>query len=121
MYRYLCKLVKVVDGDTIDVEVNLGFYLRQEMRLRLRGIDTPEVRGESKERGLVSKAYVKDVLESATTIGIITHKFGKYGRYVADVYYSKDLLQQESIFREGNSLISELLEKDLAEPVDYDT
>ena len=64
MYEYNCKIVKVVDGDTVDVDIDLGFgvWMRNE-RVRLYGIDAPESRTRDKEEkkyGLASKKYVQD-------------------------------------------------------------
>ena len=85
MFEYKCKLIKVVDGDTIDIDIDLGFgvWLRNQ-RVRLYGIDTPE----SRTRDLEEKKYglaAKDFLVKWTSGGelkIKTHKDerGKFGR-----------------------------------------
>ena len=67
MYQYKCKLVKVVDGDTIDVDIDLGFgvWLRKQ-RIRMYGIDTPESRTrdlEEKRYGLAAKEFVKQFVK----------------------------------------------------------
>ena len=63
MYEYSCKIVRVVDGDTVDVDIDLGFGVwRHKERIRLHGIDTPESRTrdlEEKKFGLLAKAQVK--------------------------------------------------------------
>ena len=64
MYEYRCEIVKVIDGDTVDVDIDLGFgvWLRKE-RIRLRGIDTPESRTrdvEEKKYGLLAKIFYKN-------------------------------------------------------------
>ena len=66
MYEYNCKIVKVVDGDTVDVDIDLGFgvWMRNE-RVRLYGIDAPESRTSDKEEkkyGLAAKKYVQDCM-----------------------------------------------------------
>lgn len=93
MYTYYVHtLDKVVDGDTIDVTIDLGFDIRYSARVRLAGIDTPESRTKDlaeKELGLKSKQYLKDVLESAETIVIRTEKpdsTGKYGRILGWIF-----------------------------------
>lgn len=108
-YIYQAQLVKVVDGDTIDVDVDLGFQIRQKIRLRLAGIDTPEVRGAEREAGLKSKDFVQKQLEAAGSIFVETRKTGKYGRYIAEVFYAPANNQPE------RSLNQELLELGLAE------
>ena len=87
MHEYRCELVRVVDGDTIDVNVDLGYkvWLRKE-RVRLLGINTPESRTrnlEEKAMGLKSKARLKELLPKKFIIR--THKDGKgkFGRILA--------------------------------------
>ena len=86
MYEYKCKIVKVIDGDTVDVDIDLGFgvWLHKE-RIRLYGIDTPE----SRTRDLVEKKYgnmAKDLVLTFMPVGsiqtLITEKdkSGKFGR-----------------------------------------
>lgn len=98
MYEYRAELVRVVDGDTIRFklykDIDIGFHIIQtistEMNFRLIGIDTPELRGIEKQAGLEAKAYVKDYLEKAQSLRVVTHKQGKYGRYLCDVYVMID-------------------------------
>jgi micrococcal nuclease len=87
MYEYRIKQVlKVVDGDTIDVDIDLGFNISYTQRVRLAGIDTPESRTRDlaeKKLGLESKKYLADLLKVATQIVIRTEKpdsTEKYGR-----------------------------------------
>ena len=83
---YVKKVTKVVDGDTIDVEMDLGFDISFSSRVRLAGIDTPESRTRDKMEkalGLEAKAYLKSQIDSAKTIVIKTEKMNsseKYGR-----------------------------------------
>jgi micrococcal nuclease len=93
MYEYrVKKLINVVDGDTIDVEIDLGFDIFIFKRVRLAGIDTPESRTTDKYEkslGLESKAKLKQMLSSATTIVIKTEKpdsSEKYGRVLGWLY-----------------------------------
>ena len=83
---YVKKVTKIVDGDTIDVEIDLGFDISFSSRVRLAGIDTPESRTLDKMEkalGLESKSYLKSQVDSAKTIVIKTEKMNsseKYGR-----------------------------------------
>lgn len=93
MYEYrVKKLIAVIDGDTIDVEIDLGFDISILKRVRLAGIDTPESRTTDKMEkslGLESKAKLKQMLSSATTIVIKTEKpdsSEKYGRVLGWLY-----------------------------------
>jgi len=85
-YWYRAVLVRVVDGDTIDVLVDLGFDVQTSQRLRLLGIDAPETRGKSKVEGKASTRALKALLEEQPYLIIKSRKRGKYGRYLADIY-----------------------------------
>ena len=93
MFEYYVKKVsKVVDGDTIDVEIDLGFDISFSSRVRLAGIDTPESRTADKMEkslGLEAKAYLKHQIESAKAVVIKTEKMDsseKYGRILGWVF-----------------------------------
>lgn len=87
MYTYSAKVLNVVDGDTVDLEVDLGFSIKREDRFRLYGIDTPEIRAKDhveKAAGLAAKARLKDLIEGKDVIiNTIKDKTDKYGRYLA--------------------------------------
>lgn len=83
-FHYSAKLVKVIDGDTIDVLVDLGFEIKMKMRLRLSRIDTPEIRGKERALGLKAKRELKNYLSKDLIIS--TEKRGKFGRYLAEVW-----------------------------------
>ena len=91
MYEYKCKLVKVVDGDTIDVDIDLGFgvWMRNQ-RIRLYGIDTPESRTRDKEEkfyGKLAAQFLKDQCKKGSCITLRTYldKKGKYGRILGEI------------------------------------
>lgn len=97
MYEYFVKEVtKVVDGDTIDVIIDLGFDIMFSSRVRLAGIDTPESRTTDKAEkslGLESKEYLKKNLKDAKPIVIKTEKMNsseKYGRILGWLYINND-------------------------------
>lgn len=93
MYEYRASLVKIIDGDTIDVDIDLGFDVAlKKQRIRLYGINTPESRTrdlEEKKYGLAAKERLKGLLEEADTISIKTEidkkARGKYGRILGTV------------------------------------
>lgn len=85
MYEYRAKLARVVDGDTVYLEVDLGFHIRTELSFRLLGIDAPEVRGSERTAGLKSKAVLEELLTKGT-ITVKTEKTGKYGRWLATIF-----------------------------------
>ena len=86
------KVTKVIDGDTIDVIIDLGFDIMYKSRVRLFGIDTTESRTRDlveKKYGLMSKDFLKDKLKNAEKIVIKTHKgeeTGKFGRILGEIF-----------------------------------
>jgi micrococcal nuclease len=97
MYQYYVKEIKsVVDGDTIDVVIDLGFNILFEQRVRMAGIDTPESRTKDrfeKSLGIESKEYLKKHLKDAKSVVIKTEKMDsseKYGRILGWVYINGD-------------------------------
>lgn len=100
MYKYNAKLIKVVDGDTLDLEIDLGFGIKKIDRFRLYGIDTPETYGKNRsEKGKEATAYVKSKLENCSQIVVETYKDkqGKYGRYLANIIYNNVCLNEELV------------------------
>ena len=90
-YGYSCKLDRVVDGDTCDALIDLGFDTFVKKRIRFYGVDTWESRTRNKEekvKGLAAKAYVKDLLENSDDgkFSIISHGVGKYGRVLGEIF-----------------------------------
>ena len=91
MYEYACEVKRVVDGDTIDVVLDLGFDILHKSRVRLYGIDTPESRTrnlDEKARGKMAGAFLKDAIEKGEKVVIQTKlkdSRGKFGRVLGDV------------------------------------
>ena len=92
-YIYRAKLERVVDGDTIDAMIDIGFDIWIKRRIRYKGIDTWESRTrdlEEKKKGLAAKARTKELLESISSkpgfFRIKSHGVGKYGRVLAEIY-----------------------------------
>jgi micrococcal nuclease len=88
MYTYNIKLDRVIDGDTIDANIDLGFDVWVKKRVRFSGVNTPESRTrdlEEKARGLAAKDRVKQLLEGANTIELNSHGVGKYGRCLGEL------------------------------------
>lgn len=83
MYNYTAKVLRVVDGDTIDVEIDLGFDIWHKTRLRLAHIDAYE---QSTVKGKQATGYLKAALAEEPLVQITTYKPDKYGRYLAEVF-----------------------------------
>ena len=92
MYQYKCKIVKVIDGDTVDIDIDLGFnVIISDQRVRMLGIDTPESRTsnlEEKPRGLLSKKKLEEKLPVGAWVKINTTKSDnnddKFGRILGE-------------------------------------
>lgn len=98
LYFYNAVVDRVVDGDTIDVTIDLGFNVWIKERLRLYGLNTPETRtkdAEEKERGLKAKRYVENQVNSNQgKIQIQSLGKGKYGRVLAEIWVGKNNINE---------------------------
>jgi len=111
MYEYRCKVLKVVDGDTVDVDIDLGFgvWLHDE-RVRIMGIDTPESRTSDKVEklfGLAAKARLKELLGKETILKTQVNKDGedmkgKFGRILGDFVTEDGRMVTEVMIEEGH-------------------
>ena len=102
MYEYRCKITRIVDGDTMDIDIDLGFgvWLHKE-RVRIYGIDTPESRTRDKvekKYGLAAKAFAKSFLcEFKPEVTLVTKEYdakGKFGRILGDFKCKGKMLSQ---------------------------
>ena len=103
------RVTKVVDGDTIDVVIDMGFDILFKSRVRMFGIDTPESRTRDlteKKFGLMSKKYLQDRLKNAKKITIKTHKgeeTGKFGRILGEIFCDGENVNQ-AMCNEGHAV-----------------
>lgn len=109
MFEYYARVHEVIDGDTIDVSVDLGFSIQHLIRLRLYGINTPELRSKDpaeKVMAVTAKNRLIGLIEGKIVkIKTFKDKTDKYGRYLAEVFSSNN----ESI---NNMLLTEGLAKE---------
>ena len=107
MYVYNAKCTRVVDGDTIDAQIDLGFDVHKKIRIRMVGINTPESRTrdlEEKKRGLAAKYRVKELLESQKNKFILhSQGVGKYGRCLGVIFLGESKLQ-DILLEEGHAV-----------------
>jgi endonuclease YncB( thermonuclease family) len=108
-YCYNGTVLKVVDGDTLLVRVDLGFDGFIDDRFRLRGVDAPELETAD---GQMAKRFVMQRLRTGSTVLLLTYGCDKYGRYLADVYFSDGT--QPPTVDTGRFLNREMLEKGVA-------
>ena len=107
MYEYNCKIVRVIDGDSILVDIDLGFDTwRCGESIRLFGVDCPECRSrdpKEKAAGLAAKTFVKGLLHEGGTYTLTTKEKGKFGRYLGVIK-----------LEDGTSINGELVKENLA-------
>ena len=88
LYLYRCTPLRVVDGDTVDVDVDLGFHVHRHERIRLAGIDAPELRGEERARGLEAQVALANLLwdqggyPRPARVWTDKDRRGKWGRFI---------------------------------------
>jgi endonuclease YncB( thermonuclease family) len=109
LYHYRGIVTKVYDGDTITVDVDLGFHVTLKgEKFRLYRINTPEVRGPEKDQGIISRDWLRNrILDKEVMLVTVKDKKGKYGRWLADVWI------------DDVSVNDELVTNGLAEYKDY--
>lgn len=91
-YRYKAFITEVYDGDTCTADIDLGFGIwMKKQKLRLLGINTPELRGEEREIGLEARDYVRSlILNKEVIVESEKDKSGKYGRWLATIWLYND-------------------------------
>lgn len=119
-HDYNCELVKVIDGDTVDVLIDLGFHTWRQERIQIWGVNAPELRRgteEERELGKKAKEFVvnwfkrhKGNICVTTGMSKTQADIDKYGRWIGDFY------SQDPISRRIRKLSDELVEAELAEP-----
>lgn len=108
MYEYKAKVHRIIDGDTVDVTIDLGFEMTTKQRIRLYGIDTPETRTrdlEEKARGKAAKARLLELLnDCGRQIVVRTTKKGKYGRILGKLLHPKTHENfNQTLLKEGHA------------------
>ena len=112
MYQYRAKLIKVVDGDTVDALIDCGFSTFKKERIRLYGINTPESRTrdkEEKKKGLAAKARLKELIKDGEDQFIVEtsiDKKGKFGRLLGTLYKDVDTIDSYNhiLVNEGHAV-----------------
>ena len=109
LYNYRAVVTGVYDGDSFTIDIDLGFNnWMKNQKVRLLGINTPEIRGEERPDGLVARDRLRElILDKEIIITSYKDKSGKYGRWLATVF-----LKQDGMFENINTL---LLAEGLAE------
>jgi len=105
-YEYKAKLDRVVDGDTCDAMIDLGFNTWVKKRIRFYGVDCWESRTrdlDEKKKGLAAKAYVKDLLENSDEgkFALKSHGVGKYGRVLGELFVKGNETSVNELLKEN--------------------
>jgi len=114
--NYVGVVERVIDGDTIKVRIDLGFDVWRAERIRLRGIDTPELKSPEGRR---ARDFVEEAVEEAPYVVLRTYKTDRYARYIADVFCIKEPEEKGLVFACGRFLNQELLDEGLARPMGF--
>ena len=119
-YLYKAKILEVIDGDTLVLNIDLGFQLWKQQRVRLAQLNCPE---KFTKKGQESFKFLRSKSTTLDTILIQTKKIDIYGRYIAHVFYPKESGNDsgkhdfDEIFKSGNYLNEEIVREGLAEVV----
>lgn len=97
--KWKAVVLKIVDGDTVDLAVDVGFMLHVHERFRLAGIDAPETRGSERPEGLAAKEYLEQVMPAGATVWVQSTKRGSFRRWLADIFLTE----------ESNESVSEMM------------
>lgn len=107
MFRYKAKLLKVVDGDTIDAEIDLGFSVFIKKRIRLHKIDAPETRTKNKKEKILGKRAKNRLLEvlksNNNKFVLVSHGVGKFGRCLGEIFVNNSSIN-ELLIKEGYAI-----------------
>ena len=108
MYEYTATLDRVIDGDTVVLNVDLGFHMKANLTFRLLGINAPEMHGVTHDKGQAAKDFLIDLLKGVTKLNISTHDQDKYGRWLADISFvdvAGDVVNvNQRILKEGHAV-----------------
>lgn len=113
LFIYAAQVTHVIDGDTLELMIDLGFDVHKAHRIRLRGINTPERNTPEGDR---AAAFVQERLKNCARVVVKTsRKIDMYGRYIGDIFYLPGEIDRNKIFTDGVYLNNELLAQGLAE------
>ena len=103
-YRYRALFRRVVDGDTLDLDVDMGFRAwRMSERFRLAGINAPEMRGESRAEGIAARDFIAGILAAGAEVVIETAKDDAFGRWIATVWLHDGRCLNDLMVAEGHA------------------
>ena len=110
-YTFLAKLIRIIDGDTLLLNADLGFYIKAQVRVRLAGVDVPPV---NSAKGKKAIAFLNERL-TRNNIVVESRSKEKYGRYLGYIYYHRTYKEFDDIVRYGRVINEELIKNGLGE------
>lgn len=109
MYTYRATILDVYDGDTVTALVDLGFRISFEIKIRLSGIDTPELRGADRPQGLIARDRLRElILGREVILEIEKDKQEKFGRWLGTIYLNQpgeNISVNEILIKEGLAIV----------------
>lgn len=106
-FEYRARLIRVIDGDTIFVEIDLGFRTYRQDALRLLGINTPELVGANKAAGIAARDHLINLLPTYFLIRTFKNPTDKYGRWLAEIY-TDDYFINGKMVADGHAVANEM-------------
>ena len=103
-YVFRGVVTRVVDGDTLDIDLDVGLHCHRLERLRLLRVNAPEMRGETKAAGEAALKFVRDWVYSATAITVQTYKGDAFGRYLAEVWRHDGANLSDDLLANGHAV-----------------
>ena len=101
MYKYRAKVIRILDGDTIDALIDLGFEVKLRKRVRLWEINAPEKKKKTKIAALRAQARLEELLSDENgEFTLISHGYGKYGRCLGEIFV-KEVNINQKLLQEG--------------------
>jgi len=100
VWEYRAKIAKIVDGDTVDLDVDLGFHVTHRIRARLARIDTPEM---NTAEGKTVRALLVERAPAGTDVIVATGKGDRYGRWIAEVILASGLNISDWLLADGHA------------------
>jgi micrococcal nuclease len=109
LYYYKANVIRVIDGDTIKMNIDLGFKIFWEVNARLYGINTPELTSSdtvTRQKAIDAKNFIESVVKPGDSILVKSKILDKYGRPLCEVYYSKnEIFLNNELIEKGHAVI----------------
>ena len=103
MWHYKAVVKRIIDADTIDLSICLGFHLTADIRVRVARIDAWETRGKERPEGLLAKSRVEELCPVGATVEVTTGKTGKYGRWIGEIQLTDGRNLSDLLVEEGHA------------------